>query len=49
MKARNLHIFGDSNKLSRLAEEYALLGRKTRTEEGKLTVFCLPRKKRKKK
>lgn len=49
MKAKNLHIFGDSDKLSRLAEEYALLGRKTKKEEGKLTVFCLPRKNRKKK
>jgi hypothetical protein len=49
MKARNLHIFGSPDKLNRLEEDYALLGRKTRNRDGKLTVFSLPRKKRKKK
>ncbi len=48
MKSNNQYVYSDDqNYLARLAEEYAMLGRATRLENGKLTVFCLARKSRK--
>lgn len=50
-RPRNHVIYSqDRDLLLRLSEEYAMLGRENRLEEGKLTVFALPRKyKRKRK
>lgn len=47
-KIRNHVIYdrNDQDKLVRLAEEYAMLGRDVKLELGKLTVFALPRRRR---
>lgn len=42
-----IYDFADQEKLVRLAEEYAMLGRDVRVEHGKLTVFARPRRKHK--
>ncbi|QIN94662.1 hypothetical protein PP460_gp140 [Streptomyces phage Muntaha] len=48
MKAKNQYIYSDDEAyLSRLEEEYALLGRRTKRESGRLIVFALARKGRK--
>jgi len=46
MKVSNLYIYGSSEFLSRLEQEYIFMGRSVRLEEGRLTVFALPRKKK---
>jgi hypothetical protein len=49
MKAKNQYIYSDDDSyLSRLEEEYALLGRQTKREPGRLIVFALARKARRK-
>jgi hypothetical protein len=42
-----IYDYNDQDKLVRLAEEYAMLGRDVQVELGKLVVFALPRRKRK--
>jgi len=48
MKVSNLYIYGSSEFLRRLEEEYVFMGRQVRLEDDRLIVFALPRKKRKK-
>jgi hypothetical protein len=48
MKAKNQYVYSDdSSYLDRLAEEFALMGRRTKREDGRLIVFALARKSRK--
>lgn len=50
MKAKNQYIYSDdASYLDRLAEEYALLGRRVKREDGRIIVFALARKSRKRK
>ena len=44
MKVRNhvIYDYNDQDKLVRLAEEYAMIGRDIKLEQGRLTVFALP-------
>ncbi|AXG66220.1 hypothetical protein SEA_ANNADREAMY_123 [Streptomyces phage Annadreamy] len=46
MKVSNLYIYGSSEFLRRLEEEYVFLGRSVRLEEDRLIVFALPRRKK---
>jgi hypothetical protein len=46
MKVCNLYIYGDSEYLQRLEEEYTFMGRQVRVEDGRLIVFALPRKRK---
>jgi hypothetical protein len=43
------HVIYDNDQvtLTRLAEEYAMLGRDVKIEQGRLTVFAIPRRYRK--
>ncbi len=44
-KVRNYVIYGtDQDDLVRLRDEYESLGRQTRLEPGRLTVFALPQR-----
>jgi len=46
-KPKNHVIYGDNKEeLERLRDEYAMLGRDTKLEEGRLIVFALPQKRR---
>jgi hypothetical protein len=48
MKSTNQYVYSDDERyLDRLAEEYAMLGRNTKREKGKLVIFALARKTRK--
>ncbi|XAO35310.1 hypothetical protein SEA_FRANCOB_134 [Streptomyces phage Francob] len=47
MKVTNLYIYGNSEYLRRLEEDYVFMGRQVRLEDDRLIVFALPRKKRK--
>ncbi|AXH68824.1 hypothetical protein SEA_COMRADE_131 [Streptomyces phage Comrade] len=47
MKVSNLYIYGSSEFLSRLEEEYVFMGRQVRLEDGRLIVFALPKKRKK--
>jgi len=47
MKVTNLYIYGNSEYLRRLEEDYVFMGRQVRLEEGRLIVFALPRKRKK--
>jgi hypothetical protein len=50
MKVRNYYIYsGDQKELQRLSEEYQMTGRDTKVDVGKLTVFALPRRKKRNK
>jgi hypothetical protein len=47
-KHKNYVIFDTSQEmLQRLAEEYIMIGREVKLDQGRLTVFALPRKRRK--
>lgn len=48
MKVTNLYIYGNSEYLRRLEEDYVFMGRQVRLEEGRLIVFALPRRKKQK-
>jgi hypothetical protein len=49
-KMKNQIIYGDKETLERLYDEYVrIIGREGKLEEGKLTIFALPRKRRGKK
>lgn len=47
MKVSNLYIYGTSEYLRRLEEEYVFMGRQVRLEDGRLIVFALPRRHKK--
>lgn len=49
-KPKNHVIYdhNDQEKLVRIAEEYVMIGREVKLEQGKLIVFALPRKRREK-
>jgi hypothetical protein len=48
MKAKNQYIYSDdAGYLDRLAEEFALMGRRVKREDGRIIVFALSRKNRK--
>jgi len=50
MKVKNQYIYSDdAGYLDRLAEEFALLGRRVRREDGRIIIFALPRKTRRRK
>lgn len=50
MRPRNKRIYSlDKEYLTRLREEYTLLGFDTSLERGMLTVYALPRKRKRKK
>lgn len=46
MKVSNLYIYGSSEFLSRLEEDYVFMGRQVRLEDDRLVVFALPKRKR---
>ena len=48
MKVSNLYIYGNSEYLRRLEEDYVFMGRQVRLEDDRLIVFALPKMKRKK-
>jgi hypothetical protein len=39
----------DQSELVRLKEEYDMIGRETKLEQGKLTIFALPQKRNREK
>ncbi|QNN99214.1 hypothetical protein SEA_FAUST_130 [Streptomyces phage Faust] len=47
MKVSNLYIYGNSEYLRRLEEDYVFMGRQVRLEDGRLIVFALPRRRSK--
>ncbi len=50
MKAKNLDIYGDAEKLERLSKEYEYLGFTVVKGDGKITVLTVkPRKQQKRK
>lgn len=49
MKAKNQYVYSDdASYLDRLAEEFASMGRRVKREDGKLVIFALMRKSRRK-
>ncbi len=44
MSIKNYYVYGDEKKLRTLKEEYKLLGRDCKIEDGKLTVFAYAKK-----
>lgn len=49
MKSKNQYIYSDNEEvLKSLEEDYVLLGRGVKREPGRLTVYALPRRNKKK-
>lgn len=46
MKIKNYYIYKDQDTLKALQEEYAILGRNTKLENGRLIVFALQKTKK---
>jgi hypothetical protein len=46
MKVNNLYIYGNTEYLRRLEEDYVFMGRQVRLEGDRLIVFALPRKRK---
>lgn len=46
MKVSNLYIYGDTEYLNRLEEDYVFMGRQVRREDGRLIVFSLPKRRK---
>lgn len=46
MKVTNLYIYGNSEYLRRLEEDYVFMGRQVRLEDDRLVVFALPRRRK---
>ncbi|QWT30008.1 hypothetical protein SEA_TUNATARTARE_134 [Streptomyces phage TunaTartare] len=49
MKVTNLYIYGNSEYLRRLEEDYVFMGRQVRLEDDRLIVFALPKRRNKQK
>lgn len=47
MKVSNLYIYGSSEYLRRLEEDYVFMGRQVRLEDDRLIVFAAPKKRKK--
>ncbi|UUG69443.1 hypothetical protein SEA_SHAM_130 [Streptomyces phage Sham] len=47
MKVTNLYIYGNSEYLRRLEEDYVFMGRHVRLEDDRLVVFALPKRRNK--
>lgn len=47
MKVNNLYIYGNSEYLRRLEEDYVFMGRQVRLEDDRLVVFALPKRRTK--
>jgi len=46
MKVNNLYIYGNSEYLRRLEEDYVFMGRQVRMEDDRLIVFALPKRRK---
>jgi hypothetical protein len=46
MKVSNLYIYGNSEYLRRLEEDYVFMGRQVRMEDDRLIVFALPKRRK---